>query len=180
MRLRPLRALVVLPLALTVALTGCASDDGDGAAVASVGGEVDDAGSGSGTGASLSPEEMGVRFAQCMRENGVDMEDPEPGGPGIVIRGGSDPAVVEAAMEACREFNPQANGSGEADPEAEENAREFAGCMRENGVEAFPDPEPGQRGVRINREIAEDPDFEAAQEACQDILSAGGPATGGR
>ena len=48
--------------------------------------------------------------------------------------------------------------------------REFAQCMRDNGVEEFADPEADQGGMRITPEIAEDPDFEAAQEACQDIL----------
>ncbi len=43
--------------------------------------------------------------------------------------------------------------------------------MRENGVEKFPDPNDGM--MRMTEDIAEDPDFEKAQEACQKFM--GGP-----
>jgi hypothetical protein len=159
-------------LALMLALAGCGSDDG-GDQVASA---ADPTG---GPGASASPtislDEMQVKFAQCLRDNGLDVPDPEPG-KGMMLRfgPGTDQGAVEKAMEACREYNPQANGAAPANPQQEENGRKYAQCMRENGVEAFPDPEPGQRGLRITGEVGNDPDFQAAQEKCQDILSGGG------
>jgi hypothetical protein len=163
----------VLAVSTALALAGCGSDGGgDEVASAGVGQEE-------GTEAaepSLSREEMGVKFAQCMRENGVPMEDPEPG-KGVRIR--VDPSIgrdtVDAAMEACREYNPQQNGAGGGGEQMAERGRAFAQCMRDNGVEAFPDPQP-EGGMRIDRSVAEDPDFEAAQQACQEIMA--GPGAG--
>jgi hypothetical protein len=167
--------LAALPLLLTLTLTGCGTSDDGGDGVASAGGTSAAA---AGGGEELGPDEMGVKFAQCMRENGVDMEDPEPGG-GIQLKVGPETSqeTVQKAMEACREFNPQENGSAKPDPEREAAFREYAQCMRDNGVEAFPDPEPGSPGVKITGEVGNDPDFQAAQQACQEILAS---ARGGR
>jgi hypothetical protein len=44
--------------------------------------------------------------------------------------------------------------------------------MRKNGVEKFPDPKPDQRGIMIGPGVADDPDFQKAQGACQSILAA--------
>lgn len=165
--------LVVLPLLCALTLTGCGSDEGGGADVASAGGNSSAAAEGGGE--ELSRDEMNVKFAQCMRENGVDMPDPEPG-KGVQLKVGPETPqeTVQAALEACREYSPQENGAGEADPERDAAFREYAQCMRDNGVEAFPDPEPGSPGMRITPEVGEDPDFEAAQQACQDKLAAAG------
>jgi hypothetical protein len=61
-------------------------------------------------------KEQALQFAQCMRDNGVDMPDPEfsDDGGGITqsIGGpdqGEDPDM-EAAMETCREFMKGPNG----------------------------------------------------------------------
>ncbi len=49
-----------------------------------------------------------VKFAQCMREHGVDVKDPKPGG-AIEVPSGSSPEAVEKARNACRGVLP---GSG--------------------------------------------------------------------
>lgn len=154
---------------LALALAGCGTDD-SGGGVASAGGEQGT----EATEPSLDRDELGVKFAQCMRENGVPMDDPEPGGRiGIKVDGSVGQATVEAAMEACREYNPQAQGGGAADPKMAERARAYAQCMRDNGVEAFPDPQPGG-GMRVDKGIADDPDFAAAEQTCQGNLAGGG------
>ncbi|WP_433467661.1 hypothetical protein [Spirillospora sp. CA-128828] len=166
-----LQILAALPLALTLALTGCGSDDKGDGGVASVGGAKNGGASG---GPKLSQDEMGVKFAQCMREHGVDMEDPKPGG-GIQIKTKGKKEDIDKAMEACRQYNPMANRTGAPDPKQQERAREFAKCMRQNGVEKFPDPDPNQPGIRIDRNtVGNDPDLEKAQEACQKVLQGGG------
>lgn len=168
-----LRILAVLPLALTLALTGCSADDG-GSGVASAGGAKQGAAEG---GEKLSREEMGVKFAQCMRDHGVDMEDPKPGGRvQFKVKGGEgERAKMDKAMEACREYSPQANASGPPDPKQQERAREFAECMRQNGVEDFPDPDPNEPGIRIQRKKGDDDaTFERAQQACEKVLQGGG------
>ncbi|MBN6034767.1 hypothetical protein [Amycolatopsis sp. 195334CR] len=153
--------------ALTLLLTACGADDG-GNQVASAGQPA--TGAPASAPAAADNGDMGVKFAQCMRENGVDMPDPEPGkGVQLKVDKNTPKEVVDKAQEACREFSPQANGK--ANPQMQENARKFAECMRGNGVEAFADPDPNQPGIRITPEIGEDPDFEKAQEACKDIMS---------
>ncbi|WP_329088515.1 MULTISPECIES: hypothetical protein [unclassified Streptosporangium] len=152
-------------LALALVLTGCGTAD-TGADVASTGG-----GGGkpavSSAAPSLDQHERGLKFAQCMRENGVDMADPEPG-KGVTIR--VDKSVgketVDKATAACKEFSPMGGaGPNGPDPQRAESMRKFAQCMRDNGVEAFPDPESGG-GLRITGAIGEDPDFQTAQEKC--------------
>jgi hypothetical protein len=134
-------------------------------------------------------EEAGLEFAECMREHGVEVEDPQPGQGGVVIgkvekkagagsssRSLSDPAT-DKAMEACGEIMEDA--APELSPEEEEEHKEqalaFAQCMRENGVD-MPDPQFGSDGkmtMRIGGPGTHGPDpespvFEQAQEACQD------------
>ncbi|TDD92168.1 hypothetical protein E1293_01255 [Actinomadura darangshiensis] len=166
-----LRILAALPIALVLALSGCGSDDDGGPGVASAGGGKT-AGAQQG-GEKLGKEEMGVKFAQCMREHGVDMDDPQPG-KGVQIKAKGNKAVIDKAMEACRQYSPQANRTGAPDPKQQERAREFAACMRKNGVEKFPDPDPNQPGIRIDKNtVGDDPDLETAQQACQKVLQGG-------
>ncbi|MGK5551035.1 hypothetical protein ACSNOI_05415 [Actinomadura kijaniata] len=171
MRLRTLGALTALPLALALTLTGCGGDGDDGG-VASAGG------AGQGTKAAASPslsrEEMGQKFAECMRRNGVPMEDPKPGkGIEVKVDKNTGKGNLDKAMEACRQYSPMQNSAGGPDPKMEERNRRFAECMRANGVEKFPDPTPGQVGVRIGPEAGEDPDFRTAQDKCRNVLPQG-------
>ncbi|MBC2902231.1 hypothetical protein [Streptomyces cupreus] len=157
MRIRTGGARAALLLALALAVAGCGSD-----------GETDEA-------ADLAAEanaqdEMAVKFAECLGEHGVNVETGEGGG--IRITGRVPKEKVDAAMEACREYSPMQNG-GSPDPQAEERMRKMAQCMRDNGVEDFPDPEPG-RGIQLDRSVAEDPDFEEAQKECEKYAPAGG------
>jgi hypothetical protein len=157
----------------TAVLTGCA---GNG----TTGDEVASANNGTASGAasaspSLSPHERELRFAKCMRENGIQMEDPQEGeGIRVELKPGQE-ETMRKAQEACRQYAPGANGA-RPDPQMLEKARQFAKCMRDNGVADFADPDPNQPGIRINRKQAEDPDFQRAQEKCQSILGGkGGP-----
>ncbi|MCG5213365.1 hypothetical protein [Streptosporangium sp. KLBMP 9127] len=79
MRRRVFSALVSAPFALTLVLTGCGSSDGGGSEMASVSG-----GTGSRAAASAQPsadsQDKALKFAQCMRENGVNMPDPDSSG----------------------------------------------------------------------------------------------------
>jgi hypothetical protein len=169
---RTLGVATAMPLALTLALvlTGCGSGDSSGE-VASANG----AGKSGGTsaGPKLSPEEMGLKFAQCLREHGIDVDDPEPGKGARITVKGTDKATVDQAMQACRKYDPAQNGGGKPDAKAQESARKHAQCMREHGVEEFPDPQP-EGGIRIDRSVGEDPDFAEAEQACNEYLGGGG------
>ncbi|MDL4772427.1 MULTISPECIES: hypothetical protein [Thermomonosporaceae] len=169
MRSRTRGALALLPLVLALTLTGCGSGDEDGGKGA---GGVAGGPAAGGPGGDVADKQ--VKFAECMRKNGVDMDDPEPG-KGIMVKStpGSDKGAMDRAMAACRQFGPEANASPGAHPEQEKRAADFAACMRKNGVD-FPDPEPGQVGIKIDKKVGDDPDFPKAQKACQSVF-AGGP-----
>lgn len=119
-------------------------------------------------------DDQGVKFAQCLREHGVDVDDPEPGqGIQIKINGNTPKSTVEAAMEACRKYDPMQQSGASADPQAEAKMRKMAQCMRDNGVENFPDPESG-KGIQIDGSVANDPDFTKADKKCQKYAPTGG------
>ncbi|GAA4521391.1 hypothetical protein [Nonomuraea ferruginea] len=141
--------------ALALALTGCGAE---APGVASAGGDPT-----ASAAPSLDREERGLKWAQCMRENGVDVPDPKPGEGIRMTMGPGTQEKMEQAREACKEWQPA--GGGRADGESNDDLLKIAACMRENGVENFPDPEGGR--VRITKDVGDDPDFEAAQKKCQ-------------
>ncbi|MFC7624233.1 hypothetical protein [Microlunatus sp. GCM10028923] len=150
-------------LLILLMLAGCAGTDGGGVASAG-GGEPSASGS-----PSQDPKQATMAYVECLREHGMEVDDPGPDGR-LKLRVQGDQGTSKAAMEACRDLAPQMDKN---DPKYQERmgaAQEFATCMRENGVEKFPDPDPNQPGIQINKELADDPDFEAAQEACKDKL----------
>jgi hypothetical protein len=180
MRRRLAGVLLALPLVVALALAGCGDSDGDDDGIATAGDEAAEDGDGGDGGSSpdeLSEEEMyeaQLAYTECMREHGIDMEDPQPGEPlRVQLRG--DPEEARAAQEACQDLLPAGGpGGGANDPRAQERMLEFAQCMRDNGVESFPDPQPGG-GIQIGPDQAEDPDFEAAQETCREGILGDGP-----
>jgi len=183
--------LVVLAFALGTALTGCAQG-GTNPQVASANGAGTTASPGA-DGENLSDAEKRVKFTQCMREKGVDMPDPEEGetGGGFKIElgdpkaGGPAPKDVEAAMQTCRKYLPNGGEPPKLDAAQLEQMRKYSKCMRENGVAAFPDPEPGgmlkiEAGPGTGLD-PRDPTFKAAEKKCESLrpgLGEGGPAGG--
>ncbi|WP_084964693.1 hypothetical protein [Thermoactinospora rubra] len=161
--------------AVLVLAAGCGTAP-TSAGVASV------SGAGSTPSASPSPtstldrEERGRKFAQCMRDNDVDMPDPDPNG-GFVGRTTIrlDDPKVQKAFEACKEYAP-VKERGELSPEDLEKLRKFAACMRDNGVD-MPDPDPnGGFAGQVGKIKRDDPDFAEAVEKCNAEL--GGKAKG--
>ena len=171
MRKTTLAVVLAAALLTAIGLTGCGAKDPD-TQVASGSGAQPQSTAPSSAPPSLSRDEMAVKFTQCLREQGLNVPDPEPGkGPLLKFdkSSGVSPEQVQKAMEACQQYNPQ--GESSANPQQDENGRKFAECMRKNGVEKFPDPTPGQRGVMIGPEVGDDPDFQKAQQTCQPILA---------
>jgi hypothetical protein len=115
--------------------------------------------SGGGGSAVAANQEKAVKFAQCMRENGVSQfPDPDASGEltidGVVNGSGIDPdgPTWQQAIDACKDLQPPGfTGDGERSPEEQSAALEFAQCIRENGVPDFPDPVNGQPLVDTNR-----------------------------
>ena len=100
-----------------------------------------------------------MKFAECMRDNGVsEFPDPDASG-GLTIDGvlnGSslDPSAPawKAAIGACKDLQPPGfTGDRHVSDEEQEVRLEFAQCMRANGVEDFPDPAKGDPLVDTRR-----------------------------
>jgi hypothetical protein len=86
---------------------------------------------------------------------------------------------MEKAEQACRKYMEDVEPP-ELSPEQQEEMKKaalaHAQCMREHGLENFPDPtfdESGGAQIRIGPGSGldpEDPDFQAAEKACRDEL----------
>jgi hypothetical protein len=163
MTLRPLAAVLLAVSALGVAACGAESET-PGASASSTGRDDDKV------------REAQVKFAECMREQGIDMPDPKPGGGPQTFKvggdSGIDPQEFEQASKACEKYReairPQL--SEEEQQEFKERALEWARCMRDHGVDV-PDPQfGGDGGMRIQggrgRLDPEDEEFQAAEKAC--------------
>jgi hypothetical protein len=151
-------------LILSTAVLGACGGGGSGSPeVASLGTEVGDDATDSTTPTSVDREEAMLAYAECMRDNGVDMPDPQissDGGVSIGINADDAPdaETFEAAEKECGPLMEEAMGEIEIDPEqqAEMEARmlEYAQCMRDHGID-MPDPQfdgTGRGRMRIERD----------------------------
>ncbi|MFB4285190.1 hypothetical protein ACBJ59_58700 [Nonomuraea sp. MTCD27] len=82
------------------------------------------------------------------------------------------PFALALLLTGCGTGDKAAAGASPS-ADSREKALKFAQCMRDNGVEAYPDPEDGR--MLITQEAGEDPDFKAAEEKCQKESAAAGP-----
>lgn len=220
-----------LPTAVLIAflLAACGGGGGGDDGVASLSGEDGDGGTTSTTLSEEDQEEAMLDWTACMREQGIDMPDPQVDGNGrtSVIIGGSagvddddddategdgnappDRATFEAAQEECGEPPMQGREISDEDrEEMEAQGLEFAECIRDNGIEDFPDPDFSDQGpgsgpaTRVERfdddddadrqgssEVVagpfgvielDDPEVKAAFETCQDTIGFGPGGPGG-
>ena len=119
-----------------------------------------------------------VKFAECMRSNGVS-EFPDPGASGKVtidgiVNGSSlDPSTpaFKQAIGVCKNLEPAGFMGSKRSPQQQEAALKFAQCMRENGVPDFPDPTPDGPVIDVNGANSI-PGFQAAKDKCSPIYSA--------
>ena len=135
-------------------------------------------------------EEVALDFTECMRDNGIDIPD-------ITFDADGQPVIsgalaeefdlldgeFQTALSNCRGIFAEA-GEGvelQLDPEliaeVTDQLTEWAICMRDNGVEGWPDPLPTFSGTEIPFPMAEmaqafnDPEFAGAMEACEDLVA---------
>ena len=140
-------------------------------------------GGGTSTTRVASERDQAVRFAECMRSNGVRaFPDPDASGEltidGIANRSGVDPstAAFTQALQVCQDLQPAGFTGHRRDESQQADALEFARCIRENGVKDFPDPDPDGPLVDTNRipSLATSDDLtvlNAAMRTCHDLVA---------
>ena len=144
-------------------------------------------GTGSGGGGNtLANAQKAVKFAGCMRRNGVS-QFPDPGASGkltidAVANGSSldtsTPAFTQA-IGACKGLEPAGFMGSKRSSQQQQAALRFAQCIRTNGVPDFPDPTPNGPLVDTNRiPSAAEPggmsSLHAAMQKCRDVAAAAG------
>jgi hypothetical protein len=131
---RKLRRFVALGLAGLIGLisAGCGSNASS------------ESGSASGATTKLTAQEKAVKFAECMRANGVPhFPDPDPKGDynfGVDVTR----EVFTNAIDACKALKPPGALSAKRTPKEQSASLRFAQCVRDNGVKDFPDPVNGE------------------------------------
>ncbi|MEV6243830.1 hypothetical protein [Lentzea sp. NPDC051838] len=124
-----MKSTIAVLLALLLALTACGSKEQPKDAKADEKGDM-------------------LKYAQCMRDNGVDMPDPKEGeGGGMVIQGlpadgeggAPDMEKMNAASAACKQYLPNGGEFKPPSPEEQDKMRQQAKCMRDKGYN-WPDP----------------------------------------
>ncbi|GII91802.1 hypothetical protein [Sinosporangium siamense] len=153
---------VVFPV---LALAACGSEQ-QGTGVASL------AGTGVAASASPSPTTSSdpLKFARCMRENGIDMPDPD-GRPKVNFGGAEvNKEAFAKAQKECGKYMAGGMGADRSDPKVRDRMLKFAQCMRENGVNM---PDPSEEGGMMRRGDVnpESETFKKAMEACRQQAS---------
>jgi hypothetical protein len=115
-------------------------------------------GASSGGGGASPSGDQAVRFAQCMRDNGVrNFPDPDASGTltiETVANGTSidtDSPAFQRAIAACKDLQPAGFTGFTRTPEQQQAALKFAQCIRDNGVTDFPDPAIDEPMIDTNR-----------------------------
>jgi hypothetical protein len=158
---------------ILLAATGCDTPR-SGDDVASASGSARASGGGK-----VPPRGDALKFAQCMRDNGVpDFRDPGDEG-GALVPEGTDPKAVEAAQQKCKQYLPDGGQPPNVSAEDIERSRRFAQCMRDNGVPDFPDPQADGGGQQLQGVDTSLDSFRSAQQKCDTLLPRPtGPAAG--
>jgi hypothetical protein len=177
---RPILGRLAIALFATAVLTACgsaAADDREVASLSTTPAADATAGTGDTTGDTtdstepVDPSEAPLKYAECMREHGIDMPDPtvsDDGGVMIAVGGptqvdgeagtdGPDPEEFEAANKDCQHFMDDAVAgfdppSEEDQKKMQEQALEFSKCMREHGID-MPDPQFSAEGGGLSVSI---------------------------
>lgn len=171
---RPL-VLAVLALVATLALAGCGDDAGGGGGeIASAAGDGDTASAApTPSEQATEPDDQGLAFAACMRDEGIDMPDPT-GEDGLRdafqgVVGSYDEETFQAAMTACEDLLPTQLAEQRGQTMDEETQLALAECLREQGVDVPDDLFDGGLPEGVDRE-----DLMAAMDQCDHVTDGGG------
>jgi hypothetical protein len=169
--LLPLAALAILVALITAGCSNASTETGTGNDTAA-------------------NHEKAMKFAQCMRDNGVS-QFPDPDASGAltienVVNGSSvDPnsATFQQALSACRDLEPAGFMGQKRSAQQQAAALKFAQCIRDNGVKDFPDPGPNDPLIDTNRIPSTATSdgmsiLHAAMQKCRGLAAAAGVTAG--
>ena len=138
-------------LAIVAVSAGCGSTGGNH--TASTAGTA-----GSGASSTSTTRAKAVKFAECMRANGVGaFPDPDASGALTIdaVANGSalntSSAAFKHALSACKYLEPAGFTGNRRTPQEQKAALAFAQCIRDHGVRDFPDPSRTDPLVDTNR-----------------------------
>jgi hypothetical protein len=174
----------ILPLLVSFGLVAAACSGGTtNTDVASLDADIGDIQTQSDDG-SIPGEESVLAFAACLRDEGLDIDDPAvdpegnliPPSPHAIAGETLDMAAVHSAFDVCQGFldNVAFGLSTEDLTGREDELLAFAVCMRDNGYD-MPDPDfsdnghsgAGPFGDAID---TDDPAFQTAAQSCDGII----------
>ena len=120
--------------------------------------------------APLDEDDQALVFAECMRDNGVDMPDPGPGRQGLIDALNSagadhDSETMRQAISDCQDELPQ---YAQEEEHTQEGMLDFAECLREQGLDVSDNPFSDVHSGEIDQR-----DFVAAMEVCREELIGG-------
>ena len=144
----------VAALAIVVVSAGCGgTHSSSGNDTAATPGTVS-----SGVNSTATTRAKAVKFAECMRANGVGaFPDPDASGALTIdaVANGSSldtgSAAFKQAVSACKDLEPSGFTGHPRSSQEQKAALEFAQCIRDNGVRDFPDPDKGEPLIDTNR-----------------------------
>ena len=175
---------VLAAFVLAVAALGLVVGCGGGSDASSPGADGGGAAAGAPSSQGSSDSAQGqAQFAQCMRDQGIDIPDPAEGGARPQDRPptvGLDSDAARQAMQACRQYLQGAGGQSPApDASGSQGAgSEFAQCMRDEGID-LPAPQAGQTPAPGSGGLdSEDPAVQAALTKCGSLIQGGVPGPG--
>lgn len=146
-----LAALFAVPL-MAVSLAGCSPTASD---------ETGQTGGSSSAGDASDSMQWQLDYAACMREQGIDIEDPKPGGGlSTSTSQGTDAAALEAASKTCTDKlgeppAPRPEEQQAADEQFLEMMTKAAECYREHGYDV-PDPDLNSKSLNFPSDAPED------------------------
>ena len=180
----------IIILAFAILAAACGGDD-DASQVATLENETTTTVLPGDTQSSAEETEQAIlELTSCLRDNGLDIEDPTVDASGNVDFGNFedlsdvDEEVAEQALDACRDLLDGVT-LGFADridfTAIEDSLLEYAVCMRDNGFD-LPDPDfsldaffgggpDGEQQGPFGDIDPDDPAFAAANEECEYILT---------
>jgi hypothetical protein len=174
--------LVAVPLTLA-ALAGCGTAAG-GTQVASAGRASAGATASPSTSPAADPDDRRLQFTRCLREHGVNVPDPDPGGRpgqggGMEALHGVDRQKLDDALNACRQYSGGAIAHEGLSEQDKQQLLDYTRCLRGQGVDiGDPDPTTGLPPVQDLARLRADPNLDQARKACTrqqpDFLGGGG------